>query len=197
MRTSYLRPSSRPRRRYQDSTPRGAEAEGNWTGSRASRIGLCEGERASRRRVSRVGGSLGKATGRGPRKMVFSTLAFTVQTCVTMQQSQAMTRIFGGQCRSSAGNGAGTNSFSHVHRAIPLDSVRRLGLVFRRGDNGDAVCAESSRRQRLPAARTTRLFSTIFSRCAHFNDNNTPRSTTPRLHSTTATYSAKRPGTLL
>lgn len=96
MRTSYLRPSSRSCRRYHDSRPRGAGLEGNCTGSCVGRM-VCDGDRRCSRRVSKLGRTLGRTTGRGPRKMVFSTLALTVQTCVTMQSSPARTRMFGVQ----------------------------------------------------------------------------------------------------
>jgi hypothetical protein len=109
IRTSYLRPSSKPRSRYQDSSPRGADTVGNRTGSCVATIELpWTGKRLSRRRASRLGGALDtveRATGLGPRKMAFSVLAFTVQTktFVTMQ-SRRETRIFGGVGRQRAGS---------------------------------------------------------------------------------------------
>jgi hypothetical protein len=96
MRTSYLRPASRCWRRYQLSTPWGSDAEGNSTGSCEGRMG-CKCDRECMRRSLKLGWSWGRTTALGARNIVFSTLAFTLQTCVTMQSSRARTRIFGGQ----------------------------------------------------------------------------------------------------
>jgi len=111
MRTSYLRPFSNARRRYQDSRPRGAELEGNCTGRVVATIERFAGSSVSRRRVARRGCTLGRVTGLGPRNIVFSTLALRVQACVTTMQSSAETRIFGGLRGRRAGSGAEAASF--------------------------------------------------------------------------------------
>lgn len=54
-----------------------------------------EGERTCRWRSSRRGGSLERVIGLGARNIVFSTLALTVQTCVTMQRRAASACMFG------------------------------------------------------------------------------------------------------
>jgi len=95
--TSYLRPSSRPRRRYQDSRPWGADAVGKVTGRRVDRIEFTPGERAGRWRSPGAGRTLVSAMGAGARNMAFSTLAFTVVSSDMMQPaSQGMVRIFEG-----------------------------------------------------------------------------------------------------
>ena len=93
MRTSYLLPSSRSLSRYQDSRPWGCAWEGNSTGSWVGRMDS-RVEMTCRLRWCKVGGTSGKVTALGPRKMVFSTLAFTVQSCKTVQSKTAMTRMF-------------------------------------------------------------------------------------------------------
>jgi len=119
MRTSYLRPASRCGRRYHDSRPRGADFEGNWTGSCVGRID-CAGVKVGRRRLSRLGRTLGRTMAGGPRKMVFSTLAFTVQACVTTRSSPARTRIFGVQSLVESGEMKGGSSCYHVGQRNPI-----------------------------------------------------------------------------
>lgn len=96
MRASYLRPSSRSLRRYQDSRPWGFVSDGDCTESCVGRIGP-RLDSECRCRSSKLVWASGKVTALGPRNMVFSTLPFTVQACDTMQRSAAITRMFGGQ----------------------------------------------------------------------------------------------------
>lgn len=126
MRTSYLRPCSRCWRRYHDSRPRGVDAEGNRTGSRVGRI-VGVGVRVCRRSPSRLGRALGRTTGRGPRKMVFSTLAFTVQACVTTRSSPARTRIFGVQ--TGRMDEVKERACSHVGQRTPIGQLQGLVLL--------------------------------------------------------------------
>jgi hypothetical protein len=120
MRTSYLLPSSRPRSRYQDSRPRGTDSVGNCTGTRIGRI-VSAGDKRCKPKSCNLERTLGRVTGLGPRNIVFSTLAFTVQACVTMQSSPAERRIFGGQDVRMGGSCKGGNSWSVTWaRAVPL-----------------------------------------------------------------------------
>ena len=140
MRTSYLLPSSSPRRRCQDSSPRGTDSVGNCTGRRVGRI-VSEGARTCRLRSSRPGWTLERVTGLGPRNIVFSTLAFTVQTCVTTQSSPARTRIFGRQRGRMVETCTGSESCSHVGQSSSIGQYR-VQLSDCRGDG-------SPREQRL------------------------------------------------
>lgn len=73
------------------------------------------GDRALETSVSMLGRALEKAAAWGPRKIVFSTFAFTVQASVTVQSSRRATRrIFGQQDRDSGGGRDGDGTFSHV-----------------------------------------------------------------------------------
>jgi hypothetical protein len=127
MRTSYLLPSSSPRRRYQDSRPRGTESVGNCTGSCVGRM-VSEGDRTWRRRWSKLGWTLERVTGRGPRNIVFSTLAFTVQSCVTTTSRVARARIFGGRqvVAEVRVKVKGHNSFSHVGQSSSIGQGSRV-----------------------------------------------------------------------
>lgn len=83
-------------------------------GMRVGRMELA-GDRALEASVSMLGRALERAAARGPRNIVFSTFAFTVQASVTVQSSRRATRrIFGRQDRDSGGGRDGDGAFSHV-----------------------------------------------------------------------------------
>lgn len=85
-----------------------------------------DGDKTCKRRSSRLGRPLERITGLGPRNIVFSTLAFTGQACVTTQSRAARTRIFGGQHGKTGWIQKKGDAFSHVgygssighHRAV-------------------------------------------------------------------------------
>lgn len=166
MRTSYLRPSSNLRRMYQDSRPRAADLVGNLTDTCVANIGKLAGSRVSRRRSVKPGWTSGRGSGLGPRNIVFSTLAFTVQAYVTMQSSQTRARIFGGH-EGQLGEWMTTEDSAFFEEASsgPIgQSGQRAIRVCRLGDGrwrawwggapGSHIRATASGR-----ARTTTLFT--------------------------------------
>lgn len=65
-------------------------------------------------RSSKLGRTSGRVTALGPRNIVFSTLAFTVQACDTMQSRAAMARMFGKQHKARERSSKKATACPHV-----------------------------------------------------------------------------------
>ena len=133
MRTSYLRPFSRPRRRYQDSEPWGIEVSGKRTASGSESV-VCSGDSVWRRRPSMLRRTWARGAGLGARKTVFSTLAVTMHTYGRAQSRPARRRIFGGQGQRE---GPGTR-FCHASRGRPWPIAENTAVGGRRPATADS-----------------------------------------------------------